>query len=356
MNTTTLNITVNRTTDSRIHPLTKDNLVFGKEYADHMLVCDYKDGNWQTPEILPYGDFKMSPATSFIHYGQAIFEGVKAYRQPDGSVAVFRPIDNWRRMNVSAKRMGMPEISEEIFMEGMRLLLEIDAAWVPNENETSLYIRPFMMGMDEFVGVRPSETYRFAIITSPAGAYYNKPVRIFVQNQYVRAAKGGIGFTKAAGNYGASMFPAAEIKKLGYDQNLWTDAVENKYVQEIGTMNVFFIINGVAITPDLSSGTILAGVTRDSVITLLKENGVQVEERPISIDEIIAAQQNGTLQEAFGTGTAASMSFIAVLGYKGEDLELPPQSDWTISPKIKVQLDDIRYGRVPDTHGWLFKV
>lgn len=356
MNVSMLNINIRKTEKSRVHPFTKDNLVFGKEYSDHMLICDYKDGEWQTPEIVPFDDFSLSPATSFMHYGQAIFEGVKAYRQPDGSVAVFRPQDNWKRLNVSAHRMGMPELPEEIFMEGLRQLIELDAEWVPNDPETSLYIRPFMIAMDEFIGVRPSDTYRFAIITSPAGAYYNRPVRIYVQDRYSRAAKGGIGFTKAAGNYGASMLPAAEVRKMGYDQNLWTDAVENKYVQEIGTMNVFFIVDGVALTPDLSSGTILAGVTRASIITLLKENGITVEERPISIDELIEAQKNGKLQEAFGSGTAASMSFIADLTYKGETLHLPEVANWAIAPKIKAQLDDIRYGKVADTHGWRFKV
>jgi branched-chain amino acid aminotransferase len=356
MNVSMLKVNVQKTEQSRIHPLTKDNLVFGKEYSDHMLVCDYKDGEWQTPEIIPFGDFSMSPATSFMHYGQAIFEGVKAYRQPDGSVSIFRPYDNWHRLNVSAHRMGMPELPEEIFMEGLRQLIELDSAWVPNDAETSLYIRPFMIGMDEFIGVRSSESYRFAIITSPAGAYYNKPVRIYVQDKYVRASKGGIGFTKAAGNYGASMLPAAEVKKMGYDQNLWTDAVENKYVQEIGTMNVFFIVDGVALTPDLNSGTILAGVTRASIITLLQENGIKVEERLISIDELVAAQKAGKLQEAFGSGTAASMSYISDLTYQGEQLDLPAQSEWKIAPMIKAQLDDIRYGRVADNHGWRFKV
>jgi branched-chain amino acid aminotransferase len=356
MNVTELNIKVSKAEESRIHPLTKDNLVFGKEYADHMLVCDYKDGQWQSPEIVPFGNFSMSPATSFMHYGQAIFEGVKAYRQPDGSVSVFRPIDNWRRLNVSAHRMGMPELPEDIFMEGLRQLIELDEAWVPGEAETSLYIRPFMIAMDEFIGVRSSESYRFAIITSPAGAYYNKPVRIYVQDKYVRAAKGGIGFTKAAGNYGASMLPATEVRKMGYDQNLWTDAVENKYVQEIGTMNVFFIVDGVALTPDLNSGTILAGVTRDSIIALMKENGIKVEERPISMDELEQAHKDGKLQEAFGSGTAASMSFIANLTYKGEQLDLPEVAEWTIAPKIKEQLDDIRYGRVEDKFGWRFKI
>lgn len=321
-----------------------------------MLVCDYKDGSWQTPEIVPFGNFSFSPATSFIHYGQAIFEGVKAYRQPNGTVAVFRPIDNYNRMNVSAARMDMPALPEEIFMDGLKQLIALDEAWVPGENETSLYIRPFMMGMDEFIGVRTSETYRFAIICSPAGPYYNKPVRIYVQDKYVRAAKGGIGFTKAAGNYGASMLPSHEVKKLGYDQILWTDAVEHKYVQEIGTMNVFFVVDGVAVTPDLNSGTILAGVTRNSIIQLLKDNNIPVEERAISIDELVAAQKSGKLQEAFGSGTAASMSFISDLTYQDETLHLPELSNWAIAPKIKKQLDDIRYGRAEDKHGWLFKV
>lgn len=351
-----LNIAVRKTENSRIHPLTKDNIQFGKEYADHMLVCDYKNGSWQTPEIVPFENFSLSPATSFMHYGQAIFEGVKAYRQPDGKVAVFRPIDNYHRLNISAARMDMPELSEDIFMEGLRQLLALDEAWVPGEAETSLYIRPFMISMDEFIGVRTSESYRFAIITSPAGAYYNKPVRIYVQDKYVRAVKGGIGFTKAAGNYGASMLPAHEVKKMGYDQILWTDAVEHKYVQEIGTMNVFFIVDGKVLTPDLNSGTILAGVTRRSIIQLLKDNNIPVEERAISIDELVEAQKAGKLQEAFGSGTAASMSFIADLTYQEETLHLPNVSDWKIAPMIKKQLDDIRYGHAEDNHGWLFRV
>jgi len=349
-------IKIRKTENSRIHPLKKENIVFGSEQSDHMLICDYKDGKWQTPEIVPYENFSISPATSFIHYGQAIFEGVKAYRQKDGTVAIFRPDANGRRLNVSAQRMDMPEVPEEIFMEGMRQLIKLDQAWVPGEDETSLYIRPFMMGMDAFIGVRTSNTYRFAIISSPAGPYYNKPVRIYVQNKYVRAAKGGIGFTKAAGNYGASMLPSHEVKKMGYDQILWTDAVEHKYVQEIGTMNVFFVIDGKAVTPDLNGGTILAGITRDSIITLLKENNIPVEERQISVDELAQAHKEGKLQEAFGSGTAASMSFISDLTYNDETLHLPEIDTWKIAPLIKKQLDDIRYGRVEDKHGWIFKV
>lgn len=351
-----MDIKISKVENSRARALHKDELVFGKEYADHMLVCDYTDGKWGTPEIVPYGPLSLSPSTSAIHYGQSIFEGVKAYRQPDGSSAVFRPEKNWERLNKSASRLDMPEIPKEIFLEGMRQLIALDNAWVPNEDGTSLYIRPFMMATDEFLGVRSSHDYKFMIINSPAGPYYSKPVRIYVQEKYVRAVPGGIGYTKAAGNYGASMLPTSEIKKMGYDQILWTDAFEHKYVQEIGTMNVFFIVNGVAITPDLNSGTILAGVTRDSVIELLKENGIPVEERPISILELVQAYKDGTFQEAFGTGTAASMSLIQDLTYEGETLTLPPADTFPIANKIKKQLDDIRYGRSEDKNGWLFKV
>lgn len=351
-----VDILVKEAPQSRHQVTDVDQIVFGKEYSDHMLISDYADGKWQSTEIVPYGDLPMSPATSFMHYGQAIFEGIKAYKQPDGSIAIFRPDANWRRMNVSAARMDMPAIPEDIFIGGLRKLLQLDAKWVPDGPVGSLYIRPFMVGTDEFVGVRSSHTYKFMIITSPAGAYYNKPVKIYVHDEFIRAVKGGIGFTKAAGNYGAAMYPTNKVKELGYDQILWIDAIEHKYVQEIGTMNVFFIIDGVAITPSLDDGTILAGVTRDSVITLLKENNIPVEERKLSIDEIVEAHRNGKLQEAFGSGTAASMSMISELTYKDEKCELPPVDSWTIAPKIKQQLDDIRYGRVEDKYGWLVKV
>jgi len=352
----TLNIPIRKTTNSRLHPFEKDKIVFGKEYADHMLVCDYKNGSWQTPQIVPFEDFSINPATSCLHYGQTIFEGVKAYRQPDGKIAVFRPIDNFRRMNISAQRMDMPELPEDIFMDGLRQLIALDEAWVPGGAETSLYIRPFMIAMDEFIGVRTAQTYRFAIINSPAGPYYAKPVRIFVQNKYVRSVKGGIGFTKAGGNYGASMLPTADVKAKGYDQILWTDGLEHKYVQEIGTMNVFFIVDGKALTPDLEDGIILAGITRKSIIQLLQDNNIPVEERKITIDELVEAHKAGKLQEAFGSGTAASMSFIADLTYQGETMKLPDVSGWKIANTIKKQLDDIRYGHSEDVHNWLFPV
>jgi branched-chain amino acid aminotransferase len=258
-------------------------------------------------------------------------------------------------MNVSAVRMAMPEVPEEIFIEGMRALIELDKAWVPGGEGTSLYIRPFMIATDEFIGVKPAEKFSFIIITSPAGPYYAKPVSIFVQDEYVRAFPGGIGFTKAAGNYGASMYPTALIREKGYDQNLWMDGEERKYVQEIGTMNVFFVIGDKILTPD-TSDTILKGVTRDSVITLLRDAGHPVEERRISIDEIEEAHKNGQLREAFGTGTAASIAPISTLTFHEDRMELPPVESWEIANWLKSEMSDIRYGRKPDTHGWIFKV
>lgn len=353
MSVSTMDVKVRKVENSRIQELDKNNIQFGKLYADHMLVAHYENGEWGQPEIVPFDNLSLSPATTFMHYGQAIFEGVKAYKNQGGEPVIFRPYDNWKRMNRSAERMGMPAVPEEIFVEGMRALVSLDKDWIPTEEGTSLYLRPFMIATDEFIGVKPAEKFTFLIITSPAGPYYAKPVSIYVQDEYVRAFPGGIGFTKAAGNYGASMYPTAQIRKMGYDQILWTDGFEHKYVQEIGTMNVFFVIGDKVITPELSE-TILAGVTRDSVITLLREKGVTVEERPLSIDEIAEAYKNHQLKEAFGTGTAASISHIADLTYHDMHMVLP-QEDWGISEWVKQEMNNIRYGKTADTHNWVVK-
>jgi len=348
-----MDIKVRKAEKSRINELDRSNIQFGKMYADHMLVADYENGEWKQPEIVPFENLSLSPATTFMHYGQAIFEGVKAYKNQNDEPVIFRPYDNWKRMNRSAERMGMPAVPEDIFIDGMRALVNLDKDWIPTDEGTSLYLRPFMIATDEFIGVKPAEKFTFIIITSPAGPYYAKPVSIYVQDEYVRAFPGGIGFTKAAGNYGASMYPTAQIRKMGYDQILWTDGFEHKYVQEIGTMNVFFVIGDKVITPELSE-TILAGVTRDSVITLLREKGVTVEERPLSIDEIAEAYKTNQLKEAFGTGTAASISHIAELTYHDMHMVLP-QEDWGISEWVKEEMNNIRYGKVADTHNWVVK-
>lgn len=341
--------------ESRINEMDASNIQFGKVYSDHMLIANYANEAWGSTEILPYGEISISPATTFIHYGQSIFEGIKAYKTADGSVYIFRPEDNWKRFNISAQRMGMPDVPFEIFVDGMRRLIELDRDWVPTTEGCSLYIRPFMFATDAFIGVKPAEQFKFMIITSPAGAYYNKPTRIYLQDKYVRAFKGGVGFAKAAGNYAATMKPMMEIREMGYDQILWTDGYEHKYVQEIGTMNVFFVVGDKVLTPDLSD-SILAGITRDSVIKLFREKGITVEERPISIDELKEASRNGQLKEAFGAGTAAVIAPIAELCHEGVSMMLPPTDTWDFSNDIKKQLADIRYGRTFDTHQWMYKV
>jgi branched-chain amino acid aminotransferase len=356
MNDSAMDIKITKTTQSRIGDFDQANIQFGRLYSDHMLVAYYDKGVWGKPEIMPYANLSLSPATTFMHYGQAIFEGIKAYKGADGNPLIFRPYDNWKRMNRSAVRMAMPEIPSELFVNGVKELVSLDRAWVPDADNTSLYIRPFMFAIDEFIGVRPADKFMFVIITSPAGPYYNKPVSIYVQDEYVRAFPGGIGFTKAAGNYGMSMYPTMKIREKGYDQILWTDGFEHKYVQEIGTMNVFFVIGDTVITPDITHDTILAGVTRDSVITLLREKGVSVEERLITIDEIAVAHKAGLLKEAFGTGTAASIAPIYALTYHEEKMELPPIEQWEHANWLKKTLADIRYGRVADTHNWNLKV
>ena len=340
---------------SKLNDINLDNIPFGKYMTDYMLEVDYENGKWQTPEIKPYQPLLMAPSLAAIHYGQSIFEGVKAYKNADGEPYIFRPLDNFKRFNKSAERMQMPTIPEEIFIDGMKQLIKLDINWIPAKDEHSLYIRPFMFSTDETIGVKPSENYKFMIILSPTGPYYSTPMRIYVEEQYVRAVPGGIGFAKAAGNYGGSMFPTAQAKLKGYDQVLWTDAFEHKYVQECGTMNVVFIIGNTAVTPDLSTGTILDGVTRDSVIVLLKEMGLTVEERPLNIDEVIEAHKAGTLKEVFGTGTAATISLIKELRYKDYVMNFEVEK-WEVAPKVKKMLNDIRYGKSSDNNGWMMKL
>jgi branched-chain amino acid aminotransferase len=344
-----------RTKHSKLKETTLENIPFGKHFTDHMLEMDYENGHWQTPQIKPYQALQLEPSLAALHYGQAIFEGIKAYKDVSGNAHIFRPWDNITRFNISAERMQMPLVPEEMFLEGMRLLIDIDKAWIPAKDQHALYIRPFMFASDEAVGVRPSQKYKFLIILSPTGPYYANPMRIYVEEKYVRAVEGGYGFAKAAGNYAGALLASAEAQKKGYDQVLWMDAFEHKYVQECGTMNVFFIIGDTAITPGLESGTILAGVTRDSTITLLKEMGYAVEERPLSIDEIIAAYQAGTLKDVFGTGTAATISLIRELRYKEYVMKFDIEK-WTIAPEVKKKMDAIKYGLESDVYGWLYRI
>ena len=343
------------TTASRLAEQDFDHLEFGKAFSDHMFVVDYRDGEWQDAQLLPYGDLTVSPANSALHYGQAIFEGMKAYHQAEGGVALFRPLDNWDRLNKSAERMCMPTIPEELFMQGLRELIRLDAGWVPTFAGSSLYIRPFMFATDGFIGVRPSEAYRFVIFTCPVGLYYNKPLRVRFEQKYVRSAEGGAGFAKNAGNYGAAMYPTKLAQQEGYNQLIWTDASEHQYVEESGTMNAVFVIGDRVITPALST-SILDGITRRSVLQLARDFGLTVEERKVSSREIIAALESGTLQEAFGVGTAATIAPIAVIGYEGHDYELPAVAPEAFSKRVGAALDGIRTGQAADTHGWMAAV
>lgn len=348
-------LNVRKAERSRLQELDMENLPFGKYFTDHMLEAEYENGEWKTAEILPYQPMLLSPSTAALHYGQAIFEGIKAYKDRQGNPFIFRPYDNFIRFNKSAERMQMPAVPEEIFMDGMRELIALDQDWIPMKEDFSLYIRPFMFSSDELIGVRPSEKYKFLIILSPSGPYYAAPMRIYVEEKYVRAVPGGVGYAKAAGNYGAAMYPTNEARKKGYDQVLWMDALEHKYVQECGTMNVFFIIGDTAVTPGLEDGTILGGVTRMSVITMLQEMGVKVEERNLSIDEITDSYKAGKHMEVFGTGTAATISPIKELAYKDFTMTFD-LAKWKIAPAVKKMITDIREGRVADTHGWMYRV
>jgi len=348
-------ISINRTEKSKLAQLDVNNLPFGKHFSDHMLEVDYADGKWGLPVIRPYQPISFDPSMAAIHYGQSIFEGIKAYRLEGGEVVIFRPEMNLKRFNVSAKRMAMPEVPEHIFMGGLRELIRMEEAWVPSKPEHSLYIRPFMFATDELIGVKPSDTYKFMIILSPAGPFFSAPLKIYVEDKYVRAVAGGVGFAKAAGNYGAAMLATAEARAKGYDQVLWTDAYQHKLVQEIGVMNVFFVLNNTVYTPDLEQGTILAGITRDSAITVLKEMGLEVVERSLSLDELVNAYKAGLLQEAFGTGTAVTISFISELASADFKIELHPEN-WQYAPELKRRLDAIRNGSAPDLHGWLMHI
>jgi branched-chain amino acid aminotransferase len=349
-----LDINITKIESSKLHAFNLENIPFGKYFTDHMLEADFENGEWKNIEIKPYQPLLLEPSTSALHYGQAIFEGIKAFRNDKGEACIFRPYENLKRFNLSAQRMNMPEVPEELFIEGMRQLIELDKNWIPNQPEHSLYIRPFMIATDAMLGVKPSETYKFLIILSPVGPFHAAPMKIAVEEKYTRAAPGGVGFSKNAGNYGASMLPATRAKQQGYDQVLWTDAFEHKWLQEVGMMNIGFIINDVFITPMLED-TILKGVTRDSVLTILKDMGYTTEERKISIDEVADAYKKGSINEVFGMGTAAVISLVKELKYKDLVMKFDA-SNFTIAAAVKQKLHEIRQGLCEDMHSWMFQV
>ena len=353
--TETLRIEIQRVVKSRLPEVDFAHLPFGKVYTDHMFVCDFAGGEWKNFRIVPFGKIAVSPATPAIHYGQSIFEGIKAHHTVNGETLIFRPLDNWKRMNRSAERMCMPFVPEDLFMESMVSLIEVDQAWIPHSEGSSLYIRPFMFSADEYIGIRPSENFTFMIILSPVGAYYSAPVKVKIEPHYTRAVAGGTGYAKAGGNYGGAIYPAKLAQDKGYNQLIWTDGIEHKYIEESGTMNVMFVIDNVLITPALSD-SILAGVTRDSVLTLARSWGMRVEERRISVDEVIEALKSGRMTEAFGAGTAATIAQIEMVGHHTADYSLPPLTQESFSNRVLKELTDIKYGNKPDTFGWTIKL
>jgi branched-chain amino acid aminotransferase len=353
--TETLNFDVTLVAESRIHQLDPNNIAFGTIFTDHMLVADYVNGEWQTPKILPYGDISYNPALASLHYGQSIFEGMKAFKNDKDEVLMFRPLENFKRFNISAERMCMAQVPEEIFIGGLEELLRIDAAWVPKGEDNSLYLRPFMFSSDVYLGVRPSQNYRFMIIMSPAGKYYTTPPKVKVETEFIRAAPGGVGYAKCAGNYAASLYPAKLAQEQGYTQLLWTDAIEHKYFEESGTMNVMFVKDGKLVTPNTST-TILKGITRDTLLQIAKSMGVEVEERKVSVEEIISGIASGSVTEVFGAGTAVVVSPFAAIGFEGTDYVLPAITADSMSTRLKNALNDIRTGKVEDTFGWVWNI
>jgi branched-chain amino acid aminotransferase len=352
---TTAGIEIRKTTASRIHEVDWDNLGFGKTFSDHMALVEYRDGQWHKPVIQPYGPIPFSPAISALHYGQAIFEGLKAYKNDQNEVYVFRPEKNAERLNVSAHRMCMPSLPVETFIDMLRTLIQLDEAWIPKGEGESLYIRPHMFAIDEFVGVRPSETYLFVIFCCPVGKYYTNELRVKVEDNFTRAVKGGTGHAKAAGNYGASLFPTQLAKDAGYDQILWTDSQEHAYFEESGTMNVVFQHGQTILTPMLSD-SILNGVTRDSVLQVGRDMGYEVQERKVSVNEIVDLMRAGQLETAFGVGTAATIAPIRSITVGEEEFELHQQNDNDFPVKAANHLDALKRGLIADPHQWNLRI
>ncbi|PCI93376.1 MAG: branched chain amino acid aminotransferase [Flavobacteriales bacterium] len=349
-------IKVEKSKGSKLAFVDFNNIQFGKQFSDHMFIADYKDGEWKNLKIVPYAPITLSPACAAIHYGQAVFEGMKAYKNGSGEIFLFRPEENAKRINKSATRLCMPEVPEELFLEAVKELIKVDADWVPAVDGCSLYIRPYIFASEELLGVRPADEYKFMIFTSPVGGYYSGEIHVKIETEYSRACEGGVGYAKAAGNYAASLYPAKLGEEQGFRQLIWTDAKEHKYIEESGTMNIMFHIGDRLITPLTDLKTTLAGITRDSVLTLAKELGVKVEERKVSIVEVIEAAKNGTLKDVFGTGTAATLAQISSITYNDVRYDLPSLESRTLSNEIGQIIQDLKRGKIEDTYGWIYRV
>lgn len=347
-------IDIEKITKSRISEVDFENLVFGSTFTDHMFECDFVDGEWQTPKIRPYQPLIMEPSAKVFHYGQAVFEGMKAYKDDNGKVFLFRPEQNQKRINISAKRMAIPEFPEEYFMDGLITLMKMDHEWIKPGEGNSLYIRPFVMATEPGVVASRSNNYKFMIICSPVKPYYKGEVKVEIAQKFSRAADGGVGFAKAAGNYGAQFYPTKLAIEKGYQQVIWTDSNTHQYLEEAGTMNVFFRVNDSLLTAP-TSDRILDGVTRKSLIQIAKDQGITVEERRVSVSEIVTAAQDGTLKEIFGAGTAAVISPIIAFAYDEKEYDLP-RLDNSYAQQLKKRVTDIQYNRSEDPYGWRVEV
>jgi len=347
----TTEIKIRKSSYSRIDEVNFDDLEFGKHISDHMLICDYHHKEWHEPQIVPFANLSLSPATLAFHYGQTVFEGMKAFRTQNGRINIFRVNKHYDRFARSLERMCMPVPSKETFVLGLLKLVELDKAWVPGAENCALYIRPFVIATEAGVGVKVSGEYRFIVFTSPVPCVYAKPINLKVETDFIRAAHGGTGFAKCGGNYGGAFYPTQLAREQGYDQVLWTDAAENRFIEESGMMNIMFVIDGNLVTPPLSD-TILDGVTRDSLLTVARDLGINTEERPVSVDELKSCFLNNTISEAFGVGTAAVVAPVKTIRIEGTDFHLPGYSHENLSGKLKYKLERIRTGREEDVHSW----
>lgn len=351
-----MTIEITKTSHSRLEQVDFNHLGFGEIFSDHMLDVAYSGGRWGAPRIVPYGPFQITPAMSTLHYGQAIFEGLKVFQTTEGRVQMFRPDKHHARLNKSCRRLGIPEVSYELFMEGLSELIKLDQAWIPARRGTSLYVRPFIFASEDFLGVRLAEKYRFMIITSPVGAFYKEginPVKLVTSGDYVRAVRGGLGAAKTPANYAASLLPAHEAKKKGFTQVLWLDALEHRYLEEVGTMNIFVQIGDELITPPLD-GTILDGVTRDSVLGVARSWGMPVSERRVTIEEVLSASAQGTLKEIFGAGTAAVISPVGLIEHQEEQVVINNGKIGVLAQKLYDEITAIQYGEKKDAFGWCY--
>lgn len=343
-------ISIEKSTTSKIDQVDFDNLAFGSVFSDHMLVCDYKNGAWEKPKIIPYGPLLLNPAAKIFHYGQSIFEGMKAYKDSEENILLFRPLENHKRFNISAKRMAIPEIPQNYFMEGLKTLLQLDKQWIPTKEGSSMYIRPFMFASGEGFHASPANEYKFMICLAPSGKYFAGKVKVLIEETYSRSANGGVGFAKAGGNYAGQFYPTQLAIEKGYNQVIWTDDNTHEYIEEAGAMNIFIRINDTLLTAP-TSDRILDGVTRKSIIAIAKDENIKVEERNVSVKEVVEAAKNGSLKEMFGAGTAAVISPISTFGHRNKDYDLPELTN-SYASLLKKRITDIQYNKVEDKFGW----